>query len=141
MPSKMREGKELPARSPPGSPSVLSQLATPLPAIQSDMSQVIDNTPATDDSHDEAFILLDKYVPLVELLDAHIVKPKEYEIEENHESRATPSTPATTKMLDIPDGYTLHKEFTRELMAYDTRNDIEGFMAIVNKGHEHNDKI
>ena len=43
-PSRMRGGKELPSHSALDSPSVLSKLATPTPAINSDMSQVIDDT-------------------------------------------------------------------------------------------------
>src|SRR3990170_2698864 len=43
VPSKMRGGKELPSSSALDSPSVLRKLATPSPAITSDMSQVIDD--------------------------------------------------------------------------------------------------
>ena len=39
----MRRGKELPSRSALDSPSILSKLATPIPAIDSDMSHVIDD--------------------------------------------------------------------------------------------------
>ena len=42
-PSTTRGGKELPSSSALGSPSVLSKLATPTPAIDSDMSHVIDD--------------------------------------------------------------------------------------------------
>ena len=41
-PSTTRGGKELPSSSALDSPSVLSKLATPTPAIDSDMSHVID---------------------------------------------------------------------------------------------------
>ena len=47
VPSKMRGGKELPSSSALDSPSVLSKLATPPPAIHYDMSQVIDDTAST----------------------------------------------------------------------------------------------
>ena len=42
-PSTTRGGKEFPSSSALDSPSVLSKLATPPPAINSDMSQVIDD--------------------------------------------------------------------------------------------------
>ena len=42
-PSKTRGGKELPSSSALDSPSVISKLATPPHAINSDMSQVIDD--------------------------------------------------------------------------------------------------
>ena len=55
-PSTMRGCKELPSSSALDSPSVLSKLATPTPAIDSDMSQVIDD--ANFAMHDAYMILL-----------------------------------------------------------------------------------
>ena len=55
----MRGGKELPSSSALDSPSVLSKLATPTPAINPDMPQVIDD--ATSTMHDT---LLGNIVPL-----------------------------------------------------------------------------
>ena len=53
-PSTMRGGKELPSSSALDSPSVLSNLTTPTPAINSDMSHVIDDTTyAMHDAYDE----------------------------------------------------------------------------------------
>ena len=49
-PSTTRGGKELPSSSALDSPSVLSKLVTPTPAIHSDMSHVIDD--ATSALHD-----------------------------------------------------------------------------------------
>jgi hypothetical protein len=98
------------------------------------MSQVIDTAFAIDDTHNDASTMLDNTtVPLGELVDAHIAKAKEIEIEldENDDSPSTPCTPTRTKFFDVPVGYTLPGEFTRELMAYDTRNGIEGFMDIM----------
>ena len=64
VPSKTREGKELPSRSALDSPSVLNRLATPPHGINIDMSQVInDATSAMNDAYD-AITLLDKIVPL-----------------------------------------------------------------------------
>ena len=80
VPSKTRGGKELPSSSALDSPSVLSKLATPPPAIHSDMSQVIDDTTsAMNDTNDDASTMLDNTVPLGEFLDEQIAKAKEIE--------------------------------------------------------------
>ena len=68
-PSTTRGGKELPSSSALDSPSVLSKLATPTPAIDSDMSHVIDDaTSAMHDAYDDTTSLLDNTVPLGEFL-------------------------------------------------------------------------
>jgi hypothetical protein len=80
VPSKMRGGKELPSISTLDSPSILSRLATPPPAIHSDMSQVIDDTTsAINETCDDASTLLNDTVPLGEFLDEQIAKAKEIE--------------------------------------------------------------
>ena len=71
-PSTTRGGKELPSSSALDSPSGLSKLATPTPAIDSDMSYVIDDATYTMNDAYDATTLLDKTVPLGELLDEHI---------------------------------------------------------------------
>ena len=66
-PSKTRRGKEPPSSSALDSPSVISKLATPHHAINSNMSQVIDDaTSAMNATHDDASTLLDDDVPLGE---------------------------------------------------------------------------
>ena len=66
----MRGGTELSSSSALDSPSVLNRLATPPPAINSDMSQVIDDaTSAMNDTYDDASTLLDDDVPLGEFVD------------------------------------------------------------------------
>ena len=66
-PSKTREGKELLSISALHSPSIISKLATPPHAINSDMSLVIDVATSTmDNTYDDASTLLDDYVPLGE---------------------------------------------------------------------------
>ena len=63
-PSTTRGGKELPSSSAPDSPFVLSKLVTPTPAIDSDMSHVIDDaTSAMNDAYD-ATTLLNEIVSL-----------------------------------------------------------------------------
>ena len=57
-PSKTRGGKELPSSSALDSPSVISKLATPPHAINSNMSQVIDDATSTmNDAYDDASTL------------------------------------------------------------------------------------
>ena len=71
-PLTTREGKELPSSSALDSPSVLSKLATPTPAIYSDMSHVIDDaTYALHDTYDETTSILDYTVPLGEFQVVH----------------------------------------------------------------------
>ena len=69
-PSTTRGGKELPSSSALDSLSVLSKLATSTPAIDSDMSHVIDDaTSAMHDAYDDTTFVLDNIVPLGEFLD------------------------------------------------------------------------
>ena len=65
-PPRTRGGKELPSSSALDSPSVMGKLATPPHAINSDMSQVIDDATSTmNDAYDDASTLLDNdEVPL-----------------------------------------------------------------------------
>ena len=58
--SRTRGGKELPSSSALDSPSVMSKLATPPHAINSNMSQVIDDATSTmNDAYDDASTLHD----------------------------------------------------------------------------------
>ena len=68
--SSTRGGKKLPSNSALDSPSVISKLATPQHAVNSDMSQVIDDATSTmNDAYDETTSMLDNTVPLGEYLD------------------------------------------------------------------------
>ena len=74
-PSTTRGGKELPSSSALDSPSVLSKLATPIPAIHSEMSYYIDDaTSALHDTYDETTSMLDNTVPLGEFLDEQLAR-------------------------------------------------------------------
>src|SRR3990170_6793210 len=86
VPSKTRGGKELLCSSALDSPSVLSKLATPPPAITSDaMSHVIDDaTSALNDTHADASTVLEP-VPLGELLDTHLTRAREIETYDTNE--------------------------------------------------------
>ena len=76
--STTRGGKELPSSCALDSPSVLSKLATPTPAIDSDMSHVIDDaTSAMHDAYDDTTSLLDNNVPLGEFLDEQLASVRE----------------------------------------------------------------
>ena len=87
IPSKTRGGNELLSSSALDSPSVLGRLAAPPPAIQSDMSQVIDDTTSVmNDTCDDASTLLDETVPLGEFLDEQLAKAKEHENDETDEN-------------------------------------------------------
>ena len=133
MPSKTTGGKELPTSSTLDSPSVLSQLGTPPPhTLHDDISHTIGTASAIDDTCDDASTLFDTTVPLGELLDAHMAKAKETETTENYESPATPSSPIRSRILNLPDTpYVFDEEFTREFMAYDVADGLEGFIAIL----------
>ena len=68
-PSTTRGGKELPSSTALDSPSVMSKLATPIPAsaINSDMLHVIDDATSTiHGTYDETTSILDTTVPLGE---------------------------------------------------------------------------
>ena len=73
-PSTTRGGKELPSSSALDSPSVISKLATPKPAIamNSDMSHVIDD--ATSAMHDETTFVCDTTLPLGEFIDEQLAR-------------------------------------------------------------------
>ena len=76
-PSTTRGGKELPSSSALDSPSVLSKLATPTHAIDSDRSHVIDDaTCAMHDTSDETTSMLDTTAPLGEFLDEQIARAR-----------------------------------------------------------------
>ena len=80
-PSKTRGGKELPSSSALDSPSVISKLATPTPAIYSNMSCVTnDATSAMHDTYDETTSMLDTTVLLGEFLDEQIARVRQHAI-------------------------------------------------------------
>ena len=79
-PSTTRGGKELPSSSALDSPSILSKLATPTPAIDSNMSHVIDDATSTmQDAFDETTSMLDNTMPLGEFLDENFARVRENE--------------------------------------------------------------
>ena len=82
-PSTTRGGKELPSSSVLDSPSIMRKFATPTPApaIDSDMSRVIDDsTSAMHDAYDDTTSLLNNNMPLGEFLDEQFARVRENEI-------------------------------------------------------------
>jgi hypothetical protein len=137
IPSKTRGGKELLSSSTLDSPSVLSKLATPPPAINSDMLQVIgDATFAMNDASDDASTLLDDTVPLGEFLDEQLARAKEFEnaktdeiIEnENYETPIRLSSPRY-ELPKIPEGYVMDGEIVREFLACNDRDDLKKLLC------------
>ena len=115
-PSKTRGGKELPSSSALDSPSIISKLATPPHAINSDMSQVIDDVTSTmNDAYDDASTLLDNDdVPLGEFLDEQIARVRQHEIvktddELETENLETPTRPSSPRyeLPKVPEGYVI----------------------------------
>mgnify|MGYP005817746439 CR=1 FL=1 len=106
-PSTTRGGKELPSSSALDSPSVLSKLATPTTAIDSDMSHVIDDaTAAMRDVYDETTSLLDNTVPLGEFLDEQLARVRENEIIETRNFETPDKTSSHRYELPVvPKGY------------------------------------
>ena len=112
-PSTTRGGKELPSSSALDSPSVLSKLATPTPAIDSDMSHVIDDaTSAMHDTYDETTSMLDTTVPLGEFLDEQLATARENEIIEtdNIDESDDEDSPPRYELLVVPEGYVMDEE-------------------------------
>ena len=115
-PSKTRGGKELPSSSALDSPSVISKLATPPHAINSDMSHVIDDaTSAMYNAYDDASTLLDNDdVPLGDFLDKQIARVIQHDVVESDDEleTETPETLARTSLPryefpKVPEGYVM----------------------------------
>ena len=104
-PSRMRGGKELPSSSSLDSSSVMNKLATPPHAINSDMSQVIDDASTLLDNDD---------VPLGGFLDKQIARVIQHDVVESDDEleTETPETPARTslpryELPKVPEGYVM----------------------------------
>ena len=136
-PSTTRGGKELPSSSALDSPSVMSKFATPTPAIDSDMSHVIDDATSTmNDAYDDASTLLDKIVPLGEFLDEQLARAKEIENVETYEELGTENleTPIRTsppryELPKVQEGYVVGEEATRDILACKDRDDLEKLLC------------
>ena len=136
--SKTRGGKELPSSSALDSPSVLSKIATPPHAINSDMLQVIDDATSTmNDAYDDASTLLDNDdVPLGEFLDKQNARVIQHDVVESDDELETesPKTPARTslpryELPKVPEGCVMNEETTRDILACKDRDDLEKLLC------------
>ena len=125
-PSRTRGGKELSSSSALDSPSVMNKLATPPHAINSDMSQVIDDATYTmNDAYDDASTLLDNDdVPLGEFLDKQIARVIQHDVLESDDELEIESleTPTRTSLprYELPkvlEGYVMSEEATRDILS------------------------
>ena len=111
-PSSTRGGKKLPSSSTLDSPSVMSKLATPPHAMNSNMSQVIDDATCTmNDAYDDASTLLDNDVVPLGDFDKQIARVIQHDVVESDDEleTETPETPARTtlpryELPKVPEG-------------------------------------
>ena len=130
-PSTTRGGKELPSSSALDSPSILSKLATPAPAIDSDMSHVIDDATSTmNDAYDTTSVL-DDIVPLGEFLDEQLARVRENEITENDDIIEIEDydSPPRYEFPIVPEGYVMDEETARDFFACNDREDLKKLLA------------
>ena len=123
-PSTMRGGKELPSSSALDSPSFLSTLATSTPAIDSDMSHVIDDaTSAMHDTYDETASMPDTTVPLSEFLDEQVARAREKEIIESEYDDDSDDE----NMHVIPEGYLFDMESSAAILLAKIDMSLRGY--------------
>ena len=112
-PSTTRGGKELPSSSALDSPSVMSKLATPTHAIDSDRSHVIDDVAsALHDTYDGTTSMLNTTVPLGEFLDEQLARARENEIIEtdNIDESDDEDSPPRYELPVVLEGYVMMKK-------------------------------
>jgi hypothetical protein len=121
----------------------LSKLATPPPAINYDMSQVIDDaTSVMHDAYDDTTALLDNTVPLGEFLDEQLARAKNIENVETDdipetdeiieiEHFETPARPSSSRyeLPVIPEGYVMDGEVARDFLACKDRDDLKKLLC------------
>ena len=131
-PSTTRGGKELPSSSALDSPSLLSKLVTPTPAIDSDMSHLTDDaTSSMHDAYDDTTSMLDNTVPLGEFLDEQLARVRENEITQIHDiiENDDYNSPSRYELPDVPKGYVMDEETARDLLACKDRYDLKKLLA------------
>ena len=129
LPSTTRRGKELPSSSALDSPSVMSKFARPTPAIDYDMSHVIDD--ATSAMHDETTSVRDTTLPLGEFLDEQLARSRENEIIEDViiDDSDDESSLNDYELLVVPEGYVMTEEAARAIFACNDRYDLKKLLA------------
>src|SRR5215216_1944010 len=134
-PSTTRGGKELPSHSALDSPYVLRKFATPPPASNLNMSQVIDDaTSAMNDTHDDDTTLLDNIVPLGEFLDEQLTRVRENEITKTidiieDDDYDDYDSPPRYEFPVVPEGYVMDEETARDFFACNDRNDLKKLLV------------
>ena len=128
-PSRTRGGKELLSSSALDSPSILSKLATPTPAIDSNLSHVIDDATSTMNYAYDATTLLDNTMPLGELLDEHLARARTIDCAEDDISKTdeiietgnfeTPDKTSSPRyeLHIVPEGYIMDEETARDFFC------------------------
>ena len=131
LPSITRGGKELPSSSALDCPSVISKLATPIPAtaMNSDMSHVIDDATSTMD--DETTSVCDTTLPLGEFLDEQLARVRENEIIEDAiiDGSDDESSPNDYELHVVLEGYVMEEEAARAIFACKDRYDLKKLLA------------
>ena len=126
LPSTTRGGKELPSSSALDSPSVMSKLVAPTPAIESDMSSVLDD--ATSAMYDETTSMPDT-VPLGEFLDEQIAKVRESaNVDDIYESDDE-TTPNRYELPVVPECYVMDEKTARDVLACNDRYDLKKLLS------------
>ena len=118
----------MPSSSALDSPSVLSKLATPTHAIDSDRSHVInDATSALHDFYDETTFMLDTTVPLGEFIVEQPARVRENEIIEtdNIDESDDEDSPPRYEFPVVPEGYIMDAETARDFLACNDRHDLK----------------
>ena len=109
-PSTTRGGKELPSSSALDSPSVMSKLATPTHAIDSDMSHVI--AVASSAMHATYHVTTSMFattMPLCEFLAEQLARVRENEIIET-DNIDDEDSPPRYELPVVPEGYVMDEE-------------------------------
>ena len=107
----------------------MSKFSTPTPAIESDMSHVLDDD--TSAMYDETTSMLDNTVPLGEFLDEQIAKVRENEITEtdNIDESDDEDSPPRYELSVVPEGYVMDEETKRDFLACNDRSDLKKLLA------------
>ena len=106
----------------------MSKFATPTPAIEYDMSHVLDDAAsAMHDTYDETTSMLDNTVPLGEFLDEQHARARENEIIEtdNIDESDDEDSPPRYELPVVPEGYVMDEETARDLPACKDRYDLK----------------
>ena len=131
-PSTTRGVKELPSSYALDYPSILSKLATPIPAIDYNMSHVIDDaTSALHDAYDDTTSVLDNIVPLGEFLDERLARFRENQTTETDDIIETEDydSPPRYEFPVVPEGYVMDVKTARDFFACNDREDLEKLLA------------